>query len=163
MPHLSIERLTCQTSGHKRVQHFPLPPSCGRIGSPKIATAQFIRTEATIRVSLVSILVEDQDKALAFYTDILGFEKMADIPMGEFRWLTVTSSDGVEGVEVELSHMPRSRLLAPWAFVPYAKGPGARSRDPFTQRASRAIPSAAASSAYDRPKNVMLPACAIGL
>ena len=53
-----------------------------------------------MRVSLVSVLVEDQDKALAFYTNILGFEKMADIPMGEFRWLTVTSPDGVAGVEV---------------------------------------------------------------
>ncbi len=58
-----------------------------------------------MRVSLVSVLVEDQDKALAFYTDVLGFQKMADIPMGQSRWLTVTSPDGVEGVEVVLEPM----------------------------------------------------------
>jgi catechol 2,3-dioxygenase-like lactoylglutathione lyase family enzyme len=46
--------------------------------------------------------VEDQERALAFYTSVLGFEKMADIPMGEYRWLTVTSPDGVPGVELVL-------------------------------------------------------------
>ena len=55
-----------------------------------------------MRVSLVSVLVDDQAKALAFYTDILGFEKMADMPIGDARWLTVTSPDGVEGEEVVL-------------------------------------------------------------
>jgi catechol 2,3-dioxygenase-like lactoylglutathione lyase family enzyme len=62
-----------------------------------------------MRIALSSILVDDQDKALAFYTDILGFEKMADIPMGEYRWLTVTSPDGVAGVEL---------VLEPIAFAP---------------------------------------------
>jgi catechol 2,3-dioxygenase-like lactoylglutathione lyase family enzyme len=50
----------------------------------------------------VSILVADQAKALAFYTDVLGFRKQSDIPMGEYRWLTVVSPDGVDGAEVVL-------------------------------------------------------------
>jgi len=58
-----------------------------------------------MQIKLASIMVEDQAKALAFYTDILGFTKMADISMGEFRWLTVTSPDGVEGMELVLEPM----------------------------------------------------------
>jgi len=47
-------------------------------------------------------MVDDQEKALRFYTEVLGFGKMADIPLGEYRWLTVVSPDGVEGVELVL-------------------------------------------------------------
>ena len=47
-------------------------------------------------------MVHDQEIALRFYTDVLGFEKMADIPMGEYRWLTVTSPEGVHGIELVL-------------------------------------------------------------
>lgn len=54
-------------------------------------------------------MVADQDEALRFYTDVLGFVKVADIPMGPFRWLTVTSPDGVVGVEL---------VLEPMAFPP---------------------------------------------
>lgn len=45
-------------------------------------------------------MVNNQDAALKFYTTILGFEKMADIPMGHYRWLTVVSPDGIDGVEL---------------------------------------------------------------
>lgn len=62
-----------------------------------------------MQIKFVSVLVHDQEAALRFYTDVLGFEKMADIPMGEHRWLTVTSPDGVEGVEL---------VLEPLAFGP---------------------------------------------
>jgi predicted enzyme related to lactoylglutathione lyase len=58
-----------------------------------------------MQIKFVSIMVEDQESALKFYTSVLGFEKMADIPMGEYRWLTVTSPDGVEGVELVLEPM----------------------------------------------------------
>jgi catechol 2,3-dioxygenase-like lactoylglutathione lyase family enzyme len=58
-----------------------------------------------MRIVLSSVMVEDQEKALRFYTEVLGFVKMADIPMGEYRWLTVTSPDGVEGVELVLEPM----------------------------------------------------------
>jgi predicted enzyme related to lactoylglutathione lyase len=55
-----------------------------------------------MQIKFVSITVEDQESALQFYTSVLGFEKMADIPMGEYRWLTVTSPDGIDGVELVL-------------------------------------------------------------
>jgi catechol 2,3-dioxygenase-like lactoylglutathione lyase family enzyme len=56
-------------------------------------------------LKFVSVMVENQERALEFYTKILGFRKMADIPMGEYRWLTVISPDGIEGVELVLEPM----------------------------------------------------------
>lgn len=53
-------------------------------------------------IKLASILVDDQDKALKFYTNRLGFIKKNDMPMGEFRWITVCSPDGVDGAELVL-------------------------------------------------------------
>jgi catechol 2,3-dioxygenase-like lactoylglutathione lyase family enzyme len=47
-----------------------------------------------MRIKLCSIFVDDQTKALRFYTDVLGFVKAREIPVGEFRWLTVRSADG---------------------------------------------------------------------
>jgi catechol 2,3-dioxygenase-like lactoylglutathione lyase family enzyme len=58
-----------------------------------------------VQIRFTSVLVDDQEKALAFYTGVLGFVKMADIPFGEARWLTVTSPDGIEGVELVLEPM----------------------------------------------------------
>jgi len=55
-----------------------------------------------VQIKFVSVLVENQEHALDFYTNVLGFQKMADIPMGEYRWLTVTSPDGIAGVELVL-------------------------------------------------------------
>lgn len=62
-----------------------------------------------MQLKFISLLVDDQAKALAFYTSVLGFSKMADIPMGDYRWLTVTSPDGIDGVEL---------VLEPMAFPP---------------------------------------------
>lgn len=56
----------------------------------------------TLRINVTSVLVDDQEKALAFYTDVLGFVKKEDIPLGEFRWLTVVSADDPDGVELVL-------------------------------------------------------------
>jgi predicted enzyme related to lactoylglutathione lyase len=58
-----------------------------------------------MQIKFFSVMVSNQDDALRFYTRVLGFVKMADIPMGQFRWLTVTSPDGVEGVELVLEPM----------------------------------------------------------
>ena len=55
-----------------------------------------------MKVNLASVLVDDQEKALRFYTDILGFQKKNDIPMGEARWLTVVSPEAPDGVELLL-------------------------------------------------------------
>lgn len=58
-----------------------------------------------MRINLSSVMVDDQDKVLKFYTEKLGFVKMANIPMGDYRWLTVTSAEGAEGVELVLEPM----------------------------------------------------------
>jgi glyoxylase I family protein len=55
-----------------------------------------------MRIRLTSIMVDDQDKALRFYTDVLGFRKKHDIPVGEYRWITVTSSEGPDDLELAL-------------------------------------------------------------
>ena len=55
-----------------------------------------------MRISHASVFVDDQDKALRFYTEVLGFQKKNDIPMGEARWLTVVSADEPDGVELLL-------------------------------------------------------------
>src|SRR3954463_3204574 len=51
---------------------------------------------------MTSVLVDDQEKALRFYTDVLGFQLKHDIPMGEHRWLTVVSPQARDGVELVL-------------------------------------------------------------
>jgi predicted enzyme related to lactoylglutathione lyase len=55
-----------------------------------------------MQIKLASITVDDQEKALKFYTTIVGFVKKEDISMGQYRWLTVTSPEGVAGVELVL-------------------------------------------------------------
>lgn len=55
-----------------------------------------------LRINLTSVLVDDQRKALAFYTEVLGFVKKTEIPMGEVSWLTVVSPDAPDGVELVL-------------------------------------------------------------
>jgi catechol 2,3-dioxygenase-like lactoylglutathione lyase family enzyme len=55
-----------------------------------------------MRIKLTSIMVDDQTKALKFYTEVFGFEKKHDIPVGEFRWLTVVSPDGRDDLELSL-------------------------------------------------------------
>jgi predicted enzyme related to lactoylglutathione lyase len=55
-----------------------------------------------LRIVVTSVFVEDQSKALSFYTDVLGFVKKTDIPLGEARWLTVASAADPDGVELLL-------------------------------------------------------------
>ena len=62
-----------------------------------------------MKIVITSVLVDDQQKALQFYTDVLGFRKKTDVPIGEYSWLTVESPDLDNGVEL---------LLEPMAFGP---------------------------------------------
>ena len=55
-----------------------------------------------MRITTASVLVDDQAKALDFYTDVLGFVKKSDVPLGEHRWLTVVSPEDPEGTELLL-------------------------------------------------------------
>ena len=74
-----------------------------------------------MRIALASVLVDDQAKALAFYTEKLGFVKMLDIPMGEHRWLTVASPEGTPDVQLALE--PNAHPAArPWQQALHADG-----------------------------------------
>lgn len=55
-----------------------------------------------MKIHLSSVFVDDQDKALRFYTDVLGFVKKSEVPLGEDRWLTVVSPDDPDGTELLL-------------------------------------------------------------
>jgi predicted enzyme related to lactoylglutathione lyase len=56
-----------------------------------------------MKIKLTSVYVDDQNKALRFYTDVLGFAKKTDVSQGPFRWLTVASPDEPEGTELQLA------------------------------------------------------------
>jgi len=64
-----------------------------------------------MKIKLTSITVQDQDKALQFYTEVLGFVKKTEIPLGEHKWLTVVSKEEQDGVEL---------VLEPLGFAPAA-------------------------------------------
>ncbi len=55
-----------------------------------------------LKIVVTSVFVEDQDKALKFYTEVLGFVKKEDVPVGKFKWLTVVSPESKNGVELLL-------------------------------------------------------------
>ena len=65
-----------------------------------------------IKIYVTSVPVQDQGKALKFYTEKLGFIKKTDVPVGEYKWLTVVSPKEQNGVEL---------LLEPMAFEPAKK------------------------------------------
>jgi predicted enzyme related to lactoylglutathione lyase len=67
------------------------------------------RAPMAIKINVTSVMVDDQAKALKFYTEVLGFEKKTDVPAGEYRWLTVVSPSGAHGIEL---------LLEPMGFPP---------------------------------------------
>ena len=56
-----------------------------------------------MKIKLTSVFVDDQEKALRFYTDVLGFTKKADFSQGPFRWLTVASPEEADGTELQLA------------------------------------------------------------
>jgi catechol 2,3-dioxygenase-like lactoylglutathione lyase family enzyme len=62
-----------------------------------------------MKINLTSVMVEDQEKALKFYTDVLGFLKKTEVPLGKFKWLTVVSPEGPGDIEL---------LLEPMEFPP---------------------------------------------
>ena len=56
-----------------------------------------------MKIKLTSVYVDDQEKAVRFYTDVLGFVKKADFSQGPFRWLTVASPEDQDGTELQLA------------------------------------------------------------
>jgi predicted enzyme related to lactoylglutathione lyase len=59
--------------------------------------------EHAMKLKVTSIYVDDQEKALRFYTDVLGFVKKTDVSQGGYRWLTVASAEEPDGVELQLA------------------------------------------------------------
>ena len=55
-----------------------------------------------MRINITSVMVDDQDKALAFYMDVLGFVKKDEVPLGDAKWLTVVSPEDPDGTELLL-------------------------------------------------------------
>src|SRR5215216_1097815 len=62
-----------------------------------------------MKIKVTSVMVDNQDKAFKFYTEILGFVKKTEVPLGEHKWLTIVSPEEPDGVEV---------LLEPLGFAP---------------------------------------------
>ena len=56
-----------------------------------------------MKIKLTGVYVDDQDKALRFYTEVLGFARKADFSQGPFRWLTVVSAEDPDGAELQLA------------------------------------------------------------
>jgi predicted enzyme related to lactoylglutathione lyase len=66
----------------------------------------------TLRIRITSIMVDNQEKALRFYTDVLGFQKKHDFPVGDYKWLTVVSPEGPKELEVDDIRYEYARLKA---------------------------------------------------
>jgi catechol 2,3-dioxygenase-like lactoylglutathione lyase family enzyme len=69
-----------------------------------------------LRIHLASVFVDDQDKALRFYTEVLGFVKKTEVPLGEHKWLTVVSPEWQDGPELVLEPDAHPAVL------PFKKG-----------------------------------------
>jgi predicted enzyme related to lactoylglutathione lyase len=65
-------------------------------------SSENLERKSAMKIKLASVFVDDQQKALEFYTEILGFIKKHDLPVGKFRWITVVSPDGPNDIELVL-------------------------------------------------------------
>ena len=74
-----------------------------------------------MRISLSSVFVDDQSKALRFYTEVLGFQKKMDSPMGEHRWLTVVAPEEPNGTQL-LLEPDTHRAVKPYKAALYEDG-----------------------------------------
>src|SRR6202012_5804492 len=70
---------------------------------PRMSQTQRISQGTPMKIKLTSVYVDDQEKALRFYTDVLGFTKKADFSNGPYRWLTVASPDEPDGTQLQLA------------------------------------------------------------
>lgn len=71
--------------------------------TPAPTTTPAAKAETALQIRHTSVYVDDQDKALHFYTDVLGFAKKDDVRNGPYRWLTVTSAGDADGGELQLA------------------------------------------------------------
>ncbi|MEO7433697.1 MAG: VOC family protein [Dokdonella sp.] len=70
-----------------------------------------------MHIRLTSIMVDDQDRAETFYTEVLGFTRKTVIPMGVYRWLTVTDADGIVELSLEPNANPAGKMFQDAMFA----------------------------------------------
>ena len=87
-------------------------------GAPIESNQEFSQEGSSMRLHVTSVFVNDQEKALQFYTEVLGFKKEKDIPMGKFRWLTVKSKQQASDVELLLEPATHP-AVEPYRSAPY--------------------------------------------
>lgn len=74
-----------------------------RAATPEAAASQTAPQRAGLQIKLTTIYVDDQERALRFYTDVLGFAKKDDVSNGPYRWLTVTAPGDADGTALQLA------------------------------------------------------------
>lgn len=74
-----------------------------RAAAPDVGARQTTPERAGLQIKLTTIYVDDQERALRFYTDVLGFARKTDVTNGPYRWLTVTSPKEADGTELQLA------------------------------------------------------------
>ena len=77
--------------------------ACDKAKPAATTPAPAPRAKAAVRIKLASVYVDDQEKALRFYADVLGFVKKEDVTNGPYRWLTVIAPDEPDGAELQLA------------------------------------------------------------
>jgi catechol 2,3-dioxygenase-like lactoylglutathione lyase family enzyme len=103
-----------------------------------------------MKIKMTSVYVDDQDKALRFYTEVLGFAKKADFHQGPFRWLTVASPEEPDGTELQLAlnNNPAAKAYQQAIFNRASPRPCST---PTTSRATTSGSKPAAPSSRCRP------------
>ena len=97
-----------------------LAGACGASPKPRTAAPEAAACQG-LKIHLVTIYVDDQDKALRFYTDVLGLAEKDDVTNGPYRWLTVTSAEDPEGTELQLA-LDNDPAAKAWQSAQFQKG-----------------------------------------
>ena len=103
-----------------------------------------------MKIKVTSVYVADQDKALRFYTEVLGFAKKADFSQGPFRWLTVASPEEPDGTELQLALNDNPAAKAYQQAI-FQQGQPAANFLPMTSRATTSGSRLGAPSSRCRP------------
>src|SRR5882724_9700682 len=98
---LSNATLTARVNQHERKARKHQRKGRQRVDDAVQIVA--VTKENEMKIKMTSVYVDDQDKALRFYTEVLGFAKKADFSQGPFRWLTVASPENPDGTELQLA------------------------------------------------------------
>ncbi len=104
-----------------------------------------------MKIKVTSVYVDDQDKALRFYTEVLGFAKKTDFSQGPYRWLTVASPEEPDGTELQLALNNNPAAKAYQQAIFQQSQPAIQCSSPTTSRATTSGSRPAAPSSRCRP------------